>query len=67
VMGAIRAHFPPEFINRVDEIIIFVSNISHGTIKKLMLMTSLAHTFSEKHYAYCRPASERGRGPPLRP
>lgn len=25
VMGAIRSHFPPEFINRVDEIIIFVS------------------------------------------
>jgi ATP-dependent Clp protease ATP-binding subunit ClpA len=28
VMGAIRAHFPPEFINRIDEIIIFVSNIT---------------------------------------
>lgn len=25
VMGAIQAHFPPEFVNRVDEIIIFVS------------------------------------------
>lgn len=24
VMNAIRAHFPPEFINRVDEIVIFV-------------------------------------------
>lgn len=25
VMGAIQAHFPPEFINRIDEIVIFVS------------------------------------------
>jgi len=25
VMGAIQAHFPPEFVNRIDEIIIFVS------------------------------------------
>jgi ATP-dependent Clp protease ATP-binding subunit ClpB len=24
VMGSIRAHFPPEFINRIDEIVIFV-------------------------------------------
>lgn len=27
VMGAIQAHFPPEFINRIDEIVIFVSSI----------------------------------------
>lgn len=26
VMGAIRSHFPPEFINRIDEIIIYVSS-----------------------------------------
>ena len=26
VMGAIQAHFPPEFANRIDEIIIFVSD-----------------------------------------
>lgn len=25
VMGAIQAHFPPEFVNRIDEIVIFVS------------------------------------------
>lgn len=25
VMGAIQAHFPPEFINRIDDVIIFVS------------------------------------------
>jgi len=27
VMGAIQTHFPPEFINRIDDIIIFVSSI----------------------------------------
>jgi len=26
VSGAIQAHFPPEFINRIDDIIIFVSS-----------------------------------------
>jgi ATP-dependent Clp protease ATP-binding subunit ClpB len=26
VMGAIQSHFPPEFINRIDEVIIFVSH-----------------------------------------
>jgi ATP-dependent Clp protease ATP-binding subunit ClpB len=26
VMDSIRAHFPPEFINRIDEIIVFVSS-----------------------------------------
>jgi ATP-dependent Clp protease ATP-binding subunit ClpA len=28
VMTAIQAHFPPEFINRIDEITIFVSNFA---------------------------------------
>jgi len=27
VMGDIQTHFPPEFINRIDEIIVFVSDI----------------------------------------
>ena len=27
VMGAIQSHFPPEFISRIDEIVIFVSRI----------------------------------------
>ena len=27
VMGGIQAHFPPEFINRIDEIVVFVSFI----------------------------------------
>lgn len=41
VMGAIQGHFPPEFVNRVDEIIIFVST----TILK-MRSTDVKHTFS---------------------
>lgn len=28
VMGAIQSHFPPEFINRIDDIVIFVSIIA---------------------------------------
>jgi len=28
VMSAIQAHFPPEFINRIDDIVIFVSSFS---------------------------------------
>jgi ATP-dependent Clp protease ATP-binding subunit ClpB len=27
VMSAIQGHFPPEFINRIDEIIVYVSNL----------------------------------------
>jgi len=27
VMGAIQAHFPPEFVNRIDETIVFVSKM----------------------------------------
>ena len=30
VMGAIQSHFPPEFINRIDDIIIFVSKITRN-------------------------------------
>ena len=38
VMGAIQGHFPPEFINRIDEIVIFVSiHISVLEVKALML------------------------------
>jgi len=35
VMGAIQAHFPPEFINRIDEIIIFRS-LSRRNILKIV-------------------------------
>lgn len=45
VMGAIRGHFPPEFINRVDEIIIFVS-ILHYRPRNRRLLTPLASAHS---------------------
>jgi len=35
VMGTIRGHFPPEFINRIDEIIIF-RTLSLGNVKKIV-------------------------------
>lgn len=35
VMGAIRAHFPPEFINRIDEIVIF-RTLSRKNVLKIV-------------------------------
>ncbi|KAF7791871.1 hypothetical protein EIP86_002895 [Pleurotus ostreatoroseus] len=35
VMGAIRAHFPPEFVNRIDEIVIYRS-LSRKNILKIV-------------------------------
>jgi len=35
VMGSIRAHFPPEFINRIDEIVIF-RTLSLKDVKKIV-------------------------------
>ncbi|KAI8995647.1 P-loop containing nucleoside triphosphate hydrolase protein [Trametes punicea] len=35
VMGAIRAHFPPEFINRIDEIVIF-RTLSRANVLKIV-------------------------------
>ncbi|KAH8997292.1 P-loop containing nucleoside triphosphate hydrolase protein [Lactarius akahatsu] len=35
VMGAIQGHFPPEFVNRVDEIIIF-RTLSHKNITRIV-------------------------------
>ncbi|KAG9127120.1 hypothetical protein FRC07_000578 [Ceratobasidium sp. 392] len=35
VMGAIQSHFPPEFVNRIDEIIIFRS-LSRGNVMKIV-------------------------------
>ena len=48
VMGAIRGHFPPEFINRIDEIVIFVSILlSYVQASNVMLTcVSTAHTLS---------------------
>jgi len=35
VMGAIQSHFPPEFINRIDEIVIF-RTLSHKNVLKIV-------------------------------
>ncbi|KJA29123.1 hypothetical protein HYPSUDRAFT_73692 [Hypholoma sublateritium FD-334 SS-4] len=35
VMGAIQAHFPPEFINRIDDIVIFRA-LSHKDVLKIV-------------------------------
>ncbi|KAG8691547.1 hypothetical protein FRC11_001537 [Ceratobasidium sp. 423] len=35
VMGAIQAHFPPEFVNRIDEVIVFRS-LSRGNVMKIV-------------------------------
>ncbi|KAF8496678.1 P-loop containing nucleoside triphosphate hydrolase protein [Gautieria morchelliformis] len=35
VMGAIQAHFPPEYINRIDEIILFRA-LSRGDVMKIV-------------------------------
>jgi len=61
VMGAIRGHFPPEFINRIDEIVIFVSlhffelRIPFWT-EVLTCLILLAHSLVEQH--------EKDRGRP---
>ncbi|CCO26831.1 Heat shock protein 104 AltName: Full=Protein aggregation-remodeling factor hsp104 [Rhizoctonia solani AG-1 IB] len=35
VTGAIQAHFPPEFVNRIDEVIVFRS-LSRGNVMKIV-------------------------------
>jgi ATP-dependent Clp protease ATP-binding subunit ClpB len=50
VMVSIKAHFPPEFINRIDEIVIFVSILqyftNHGSTDCVHLFS--AHPFTEQ-------------------
>jgi ATP-dependent Clp protease ATP-binding subunit ClpB len=50
VMGAIRTHFPPEFINRIDDIIIFVSKITRDQKSKMSILMALLFSvrFPEK-------------------
>lgn len=69
VMGTIRGHFPPEFINRIDEIIIFVSThyfdelrIFFGT-KVLTHLLLLAHPLVEGREKDCGYPAERGSRP----
>lgn len=52
VMGAIQGHFPPEFINRIDEIIIYVSEallVMKGSIQVLMIFVPTENTFTQEY------------------
>lgn len=53
VMGAIQAHFPPEFINRIDDIVIFVSVFIKIVIVIYVLIQPLASLGSERHPEDC--------------
>jgi ATP-dependent Clp protease ATP-binding subunit ClpA len=46
VMGAITSHFPPEFVNRIDDIIIFVSFLSLLVISHCTNHPVLARPFA---------------------
>ena len=49
VMGAVQAHFPPEFINRIDEIVIFVSILDWSVFRIVNILATAARAFSEEH------------------
>jgi len=69
VMGTIRGHFPPEFINRIDEIIVFVSihffdqlRIFTGT-EELTHYPFIAHPLAEQCEKDRGYPAEGGPGP----
>ena len=62
VMGAIQSHFPPEFINRLDEIVIFVSYFFLFCFFGGTKGHSTAHTLPQKCTQNCRHSTERGSG-----
>ena len=52
VMEAVQTHFPPEFLNRVDDLIIF-DRLGIEELKRIVALelTQLSHRFSEKEMA----------------
>ena len=52
VMDAVQAHFPPEFLNRIDDLIIF-DRLGIEELKRIVAreLTHLSHRFSEKEMA----------------
>ena len=52
VMEAVQAHFPPEFLNRIDDLIIF-DRLGIEELKRIVALelTQLSHRFSEKAMA----------------
>ena len=65
VMGAIQTHFPPEFINRIDEIVIFVRVLDWLVSLIVDILVTVARAFSEKHAENRGSSSSRGRGAPF--
>lgn len=53
VMGAIQTHFPPEFINRIDDIVIFVSFFIESIVVIVVLTKFLAGFGSERYPEDC--------------
>ena len=49
VMEAVQAHFPPEFLNRIDDLIIF-ARLGIEELKRIVTLelTQLSHRFAEK-------------------
>ncbi len=52
VMEAVQGHFPPEFLNRVDDLIIF-DRLGIEALKRIVTLelTQLGHRFAEKEMA----------------
>ena len=52
VMDAVQAHFPPEFLNRIDDLIIF-DRLGIEELKRIVALelTQLSHRFAEKEMA----------------
>ena len=49
VMEAVQTHFPPEFLNRIDDLIIF-DRLGVEELKRIVTLelTQLSHRFAEK-------------------
>lgn len=62
VTGAIQMHFPPEFINRIDEVVIFVSLYSFPAVSVYFIV--LAHIIAKERSQDRRYPTQGNRGAP---
>jgi len=60
VMNSIQAHFPPEFINRVDEVVIFVSLAFVFPIFNSFVNNISACFVATEYVQNCRYSTQRG-------
>jgi len=65
VMGAIQTHFPPEFINRIDEIVVFVRVIDWSVFLIVDIPVIVARAFSEAYAENRGSSASRDRGAPF--